>query len=82
MQCDANLCGARGYSTLTSTSLMTARVHTCARQAAEGDHNAQYTLGAALMRGQLGLQKNTKEASEWLLKAADAGNLQYELLLP
>jgi TPR repeat protein len=42
--------------------------------AENGDVVAQYTLGAALMRGQLGLTKNTKEASGWLRKAAEAGN--------
>ena len=44
-------------------------------KAMEGDVTSQYTLGAALMRGQLGLQKNTKEAGEWLLKAAEGGNV-------
>ena len=52
-----------------------AAVKTMQAQAEAGDVGSQYTLGAALMRGQLGLQKNPTEASKWLLKAADAGNV-------
>lgn len=50
-------------------------------KAEEGDVTAQFTLGAALMRGQLGLPKNAKEASEWLTKAADSGNHHAQLNL-
>ena len=52
-----------------------AAVQKLREKAKQGDVTSQYALGSALMRGQLGLQKNRKEASKWLLQAAEAGNV-------